>query len=281
MEEKIKGERLETDQFNENTSEHLHRYALAAELVQGKTVLDIACGEGYGSNLLSKSARHVTGIDLDPETVTKAAGKYRSPNLQFKAGNICAIPMQDQSVDIVISFETLEHHDQHDQMMREIKRVLSPTGFCLVSTPDKLVYSDRKNFKNPFHVKELYREEFRTLLSAHFQHHEFLQQQFISGSLILPEREAADNPAIYEGNYVNVKRNFQFEAEYLIAAASDAQLPRFSSSIFIDREYAGNKILEFQQHSKRYQLGNSILKPWAWLKSRVGPRSTTRQSPSD
>ena len=76
--------------------------------------------------------------------------------------------MPDARVDFVVSFETIEHHDQHLQMMMEIRRVLRPDGVLIISSPDKHEYSDVPGFKNEFHVKELYLSEFVDLLSSHF-----------------------------------------------------------------------------------------------------------------
>lgn len=75
------GERLETFVFNETTIEHLHRYAIAMEFCSGKTVLDIACGEGYGSNLLSAKATHVTGMDADAITIEKLQPNTKGQSL--------------------------------------------------------------------------------------------------------------------------------------------------------------------------------------------------------
>ena len=75
-------ERITTDIFNKNTLEHLHRYAIAQEYVKDKRVLDIASGEGYGSNLLAESANSVIGVDIDEQTVQQAARKYKRINLQ-------------------------------------------------------------------------------------------------------------------------------------------------------------------------------------------------------
>src|SRR5687767_13069224 len=119
----IKGERLETENFNENTSEHLHRYALASFLSENKVVLDIACGEGYGSNLIARKAKQVVGVDIDVATIGLAQKKYIVPNLEFKVGSAAEIPCNDKFFDMVFSFETLEHHDKHTEMMQEIKRV--------------------------------------------------------------------------------------------------------------------------------------------------------------
>src|ERR1035438_3461036 len=107
------GERLETHIYNYNTIEHLHRYAMATQLVTDKIVLDIASGEGYGSNLLSKFSKKVYGVDISAETIELASKKYLKNNLQFKVGSTSNIPIPDNTIDVVVSFETIEHHNQH------------------------------------------------------------------------------------------------------------------------------------------------------------------------
>lgn len=89
-----------------------------------------------------------------------AKEKYKAHNLEYKVGQADKIPYKSNFFDVVVSFETLEHHDKHIEMMEEIKIVLKQGGICIISTPDKLVYSDKKNYQNPFHVKELYKEDF-------------------------------------------------------------------------------------------------------------------------
>jgi len=117
--------------------EHLHRYALARELVHGKDVLDIACGEGYGSNLLIETAQSVIGVDAAEDAIAHARQTYVRSGLQFEVGRCDAIPLKSNSVDVVVSFETIEHHDRHDEMMAEISRVLRADGVLIVSSPDK------------------------------------------------------------------------------------------------------------------------------------------------
>ena len=75
------------------------------------------------------------------------------------------IPLDDDSVDLVISFETIEHHDKHHEMMAEIRRVLAPEGILMLSSPDKKYYSDIPKFQNSYHIKELYFEEFKDLVA--------------------------------------------------------------------------------------------------------------------
>jgi ubiquinone/menaquinone biosynthesis C-methylase UbiE len=121
------GERYLPGVRGEIELEHLHRYALARELARGKSVLDIACGEGYGADLLAAVAAQVIGVDLSEEVVEHARRKYGNRrNVQFRLGSCSAIPVGDASVDLVVSFETIEHHADHDEMMQEIKRVFDP-----------------------------------------------------------------------------------------------------------------------------------------------------------
>jgi ubiquinone/menaquinone biosynthesis C-methylase UbiE len=109
MKKKWSGERIETFVLNQTTVEHLHRYGIAMQFAAGKTVLDIACGEGYGSKLLSSKALRVTGVDIDFETIANAKQKYISPNLTFTQGSADKIPVEDASIDVVISFETIDY----------------------------------------------------------------------------------------------------------------------------------------------------------------------------
>jgi ubiquinone/menaquinone biosynthesis C-methylase UbiE len=266
------GERLEVTDLSENTSEHLHRYAFARTLCENKNVLDIACGEGYGSNLLAASAGAVSGVDLDNDVVIAATQKYKRPNLAFKQGDATKIPFNDAVFDVVVSFETLEHHDKHQEMIFEVKRVLRPGGILVISTPDKLIYSDRKKYANPFHVKELYKEQFRSLLKSYFHHVTILKQRFYSGSLVVPEGDLGGAMTAFEGNFVSVKSITDIESEYLIAIASDSIVEVSGTSLFIDNDFAKKKILDFQQQSIRYKVGKAVLSPGRILKELFGAK---------
>ena len=166
--------------------EHLHRYLLARELSHGRRVLDIACGEGYGSDLLAEVASSVVGVDIVAEVVQHARIRYQRPNLAFAAGSCAAIPLADGSIDVVVCFETLEHHDQHDQMMREVTRVLRPDGLLIISSPDRHEYSEVPGYRNPFHAQELDRSEFARLLESHFSHVRLIGQRIRAGSIVGP-----------------------------------------------------------------------------------------------
>jgi ubiquinone/menaquinone biosynthesis C-methylase UbiE len=237
------GERLETFVFNENTIEHLHRYAIATELAASKTVLDIASGEGYGTNMMAEVAAEVVGVDIDEETIANAKNKYEQANLSFKTGSADRIPCESGYFDLVVSFETIEHHDRHHEMMAEIKRVLKPGGLLLISSPDKLYYSDLTGYKNPFHVKELYQKEFESLLAQYFKYTSYCRQKNFIGSLIVPRFDDAENDSVkmYDGDYGELTNN-DMGGQFLVALASDNELPQLKLTLFNGQQVVQKQI---------------------------------------
>jgi SAM-dependent methyltransferase len=180
------GERFTPECVREIWYEHIHRYVFARELVAHKRVLDAACGEGYGSALLAGAAQSVTGVDLSEEAVRHARGRYRAANLAFRQADCLELPFDDAEFDCIVSFETLEHLEDHEALLREFRRVLEPGGFLLLSSPDKAVYTDRLQNRNEFHLRELYRGELEALLSAHFPAYRLWGQKLLFQSAIWP-----------------------------------------------------------------------------------------------
>ena len=162
------GERFTPECEREIWYEHYHRYAFAKDLVQDKLVLDVASGEGYGSFLLADTAKTVTGVDIDNISIEHAKGKYNKENLSYRQASALDLPFEDNHFDVIVSFETLEHLVQHQEMLAEFNRVLKTDGILIISTPDKKHYSDDTGFDNEFHVKELYKHEFKALLDNHW-----------------------------------------------------------------------------------------------------------------
>lgn len=217
--------------------EHLHRYAFAATLVKGKRVLDMASGEGYGSNMLAESAAAVVGVDMDETTVRHASTKYSRPNLQFISGQITATPLPDgHSFDVIVCFEAIEHIEEHEKLLAEVKRLLKFDGLFLVSTPNKVAYHE----DNPYHVKELYLEEFQQLLSRHFKNVTYLGQRIHVHSNIWP-MQSTNSSRVQELVIARGDSEFGFVSNdkrvplYVIAVASDslAPLPE-SGSVLVD-----------------------------------------------
>jgi len=146
--------------------EHIGRYRFARRFVRGKRVLDVACGEGYGAAGLAKAgAASVVGVDISAETCENARSKY---GLDARVGDAQHIPLPDQSVDVVVSFETIEHVDDPSAFVRECARVLVANGVLVVSTPNRPVYS-ADGASNPFHRKEFSESEFTELLGTYFR----------------------------------------------------------------------------------------------------------------
>lgn len=213
--------------------EHVHRYLFAVEYVKDKVVLDIACGEGYGADILGRVATRVYGVDIDKSVIEHASSNYPAENLEFKTGDCKNIPLEDATVDVIISFETIEHHDYHEEMLSEFKRVMKDGGILIISSPDKLEYSDLTGNSNPYHVKELYRAEFETLLDNYFSHHEILGQRVVYGSVLHNEGSSQTLSTINVSEEGEVAYTAGIPKEiFLVAIASDGDIPRFRSSIY-------------------------------------------------
>jgi SAM-dependent methyltransferase len=220
------GERYVPQLGGDIAMEHLHRYLFARALAQGRDVLDVACGEGYGSAILAETARSVLGVDIAPEVVAHAAQRYARPNVAFQQGDCAALALPEASRDLVVSFETIEHHARHEEMLAGFKRVLRPGGVAVISTPDKEPYDRLQEKPNEFHVRELTRAEFEALLGRYFRHVAILGQRMVYGSLLAPEAGSA--PGWREASGAGLHPSSP--AIYLVAIASDAPLPELPAS---------------------------------------------------
>ena len=201
------GERFVPGVTGEIWIEHWHRYHFARRWVDGRAVLDVACGEGYGSALLAEGAASVVGVDVAPDAIAHARAAYASRrNLRFEEGPCTGLPLPDASVDVAVSFETIEHIEGQDAFLRELARVLRPGGLLILSCPNRLEYRDRRGFENPFHVKELYREELAQLLAPRFPHASWYGQRPSFFSVIAPEAGAAAAGELLEVNEADPAR---------------------------------------------------------------------------
>jgi SAM-dependent methyltransferase len=235
------GERLTTATEGQVEVEHLHRYFLARALCRGLDVLDVAAGEGYGSALLAQVARSVIGVEISTEAVAHAIAAYRGANLKFLKGDARCLPLDDASVDAVVSFETIEHFFEHDQFLAEVRRVLRPGGRFIVSSPERDVYSPSGSSANPYHVKELSREEFSALLRNSFAHVRLLGQRPMLGSALMSEGDGPGQSLTFE------KRGPRhFEAAgglprpvYWVGVASDQPVADVPDSLYIDTAEIG------------------------------------------
>lgn len=251
------GERFIPTETGEIRYEHMHRYGWVQSLCAGRDVLDIACGEGYGSALLAKIANSVVGVDISNEAVEHARQRYATQtNLRFIQGSATAIPLEDASVDVAVSFETLEHLAEQEEMLGELRRVLKPSGILIISSPNKKVYSDERNYVNEFHVKELYFDELNALLCRFFSANRYFAQRFLTASALLPLEGSAGNyeALLLSGDELKVQTQGADRAMYFVAvcAAREDLLPPLGPNLFAE---AGNDLYAEQQKVMHWASG--------------------------
>ena len=224
--------------------EHWHRYHFAVPFARGKRVLDAACGEGYGSALLARHAAQATGVDASPEAVAMARRRYgAAANLEYREGRCEALPVDDASVDLFVSFETLEHLEAPRALIAEAARVLRPDGLFMVSTPNKRVYTDESGYHNPYHPSELYESEFVDALRERYAGVRLFGQRVDVFSSIWPlagKPGAATLLQAQAGNGAEAAEGLP-DAVYFIAlcARDEATLDRAGApfSLLADREH--------------------------------------------
>ena len=227
-------------EWPEISYEHWHRYLYAEGFVEEKSVLDVACGEGYGCHWMARRAEMVVGVDVSEEAIVHAHVRYPGRNLSFLQGGADLLPLEGKELfDVVTSFETIEHIDipMQERFLLEIKRVLKPNGSLLISTPNKYEYSDLPKYSNDFHIKEFYESEFVEFLSRSFRHVSLLGQRVYPASFIWPLRESRDSEIrqmhfgeLGFGPLVHDARR----ALYFVAIASDEPIEAAISSTLID-----------------------------------------------
>lgn len=151
--------------------EHIYRYSFAAGLTKDKAVLDVACGTGYGVDYMAKKgAKQVVGVDISLEAVNYGWERYgREGKTDFVCGDGLKLPFSDNSFDVVVSFETIEHIRRYGRFLAECRRVLRQDGLLVCSTPNRRIFSpDLPKPVNTFHFKEFWPDEFHRLLSRYF-----------------------------------------------------------------------------------------------------------------
>lgn len=228
------GERLTEAVAGQVEIEHYHRYLFAREYCRGLDVLDVASGEGYGAALMAQVANTVVGVEIDAEVVEAARREFKRDNLRYEQGNACSLPLKDAVVDVVVSFETLEHFAEHEQFFQEIRRVLKPGGLLIISTPDRDSYSPFTVPPNPFHVKELTAKEFSQLIGRHFSNHAVAAQRAMIGSVILHAENPSKIQAFERRSDRLIESSDHFaRAPYMLAFASDQKLPVLANSVFV------------------------------------------------
>ena len=197
--------------------EHITRYESIAHLLKDKVVLDIASGSGYGSYIMAESAQKVIGVEIDQDSVDYATRNYGRKNIEFKLGSAEEIPLKDASVDVVVTFETIEHIENYRKFLREIKRVLKPDGFAIVSTPNDPEFPEG----NHFHLHEFEEEELQNELAAYFKYQKMSYQYTWMMAATMKQEDAGKAGALNSLELQNLAPLTKEKALYFMVICSD------------------------------------------------------------
>ena len=192
-------------------SEHRLRYAWAAHVAADRAVLDAGCGTGYGTRILADAgAERAVGVDIAPEALPEES----SSHTRFVVGDVRDLPFADGEFDLVVCFEVIEHVEERDEVLDELKRVLRPEGLLLASSPNPEAYPAG----NPHHVYELRPEELQSELGSRFANTcLYRQDAWLASSISELAAKAGDEQVVP----VETPR----APPYSLVAASDGALP--------------------------------------------------------
>jgi len=171
----LTGERTLPDVPEENYwfQRHLVVYEWIVERVAGLDVVDMACGEGYGTDVLARSARSVTGVDANPDAYEHARLKYRRPNARFERD---LVETWSEPCDAVVFLQTIEHVQDAAAVLEHFRSILRPGGVAYVSTPNVLTLAPKgaERSGNPWHVHEYKPGEYLQLCRSVFPDSELI-----------------------------------------------------------------------------------------------------------
>lgn len=177
---------------NLKVAESSARYGFALPFSEGKEVLDLGCGARKGPFLLSRGASYVCAVDISLDAIRHCAKTWPSLKVNYLTASALALPFCDESFDVIVSFEVIEHLSRQDDFLKEISRVLRRGGVLIVSTPNREVMSPNGVFSNPDHVREFSAAELGEFLGLFFDGVEFFGQR-PHGRVRLVEQNTRDS----------------------------------------------------------------------------------------
>jgi SAM-dependent methyltransferase len=237
-------------------NEHYARYLFAARLARNRRVLDLGCGAGYGSRLLAASAQWVVSLDSAAEALELAGGGARMHRVRAGAA---ALPLAEDSFDLVVAFEVIEHLTDWREMLGEVRRVLAPRGQFLVSTPNVTYYAQSRaqSGPNPFHAHEFSLEEFRESLRAAFPHVSLFTQNHAGSVVFRP----VESPSGFTETSIEEQSPDPEQAHFFLAVC--AASPQTGAPTFVYVPSAANVLKEREDHIRR--LEEELATKTGWL----------------
>ena len=155
----------DTPGINPLFQRHVVAYDFCLSYVKDKKVLEIGFGEGYGAGQLAANCLAYDAVDVTDEWLTHARGKYGNEKLRFNIYDGSSLPYDDESIDVVVSMQVIEHVKDYFSYLKDIKRVLKPSGIAVLSTPNKKTMISGIN---PYHYKEFALDELQDDLEKVF-----------------------------------------------------------------------------------------------------------------
>lgn len=237
-------------------NEHAARYAFARRFAAGRRVLDAGCGAGYGSSLLAREAASVAALDVGEEALAHAREHYAAPNLHFLRASCEDLPLGSGSVDLLVSFEVIEHLTRWESFLDEARRVLGGKGLFLVSTPNRDYYAEsrRQSGPNPFHVHEFDHAEFEAALRARFPEVRLLVQNHAAGVVFQPPNRQAAELSVEDSVFQ------PGEANFFVALCSGEPIPE--PPVFFFLPSSANLLRERERHIGKLEAELAAKNDW-------------------
>jgi len=262
------GERVIPGQVHDNLwSEHVARYAFARRYSEGRRVLDAGCGTGYGAAELAQTAAEVIGLDVSEEAIDYARAHYPLPGLRFIVSSCSAIPFPENSFDLIVAFEVIEHLSDFRAFLEECARTITHEGLFIVSSPNKRYYAESraKEGPNPFHEHEFEAEEFVAELNRVFPNVRLLLQNRVESFAFHPSSSFWPAEARIDGG-----AGAAHDAHFLIGMCSRGSLPEPRSFVYVPK--AANLLREREQHVQLLEA--QLAKTKLWLTESQKERDT-------
>ncbi|MEO5924474.1 MAG: methyltransferase domain-containing protein [Bryobacteraceae bacterium] len=261
------GERVIPGQVEDDLwAEHIARYAFATRFVDGKRVLDLGCGTGYGTAELAKYAFEAVGVDISREAIDYAKAHYRTA--RYVEVPATELPFEPATFDAVVSFELIEHLSDWRPLLAQVKRVLHPGGLFIVSTPNKLYYAEARGAAgpNPFHEHEFEHAEFAAAMREFFPHVKLVLQDRTEAFVFYDASESG-------ASQIERASDDPTTANFFIAICSEEPLEPIAPFVYVPA--AVNLLRERERHIAK--LEEELFQVRQWLDQTTASRNLIMQ----